>query len=135
MSNDTITFEKVSIAEARKALHPEDQKTSQKWADQRKPPVASDVELQKETRQWLGEMPDRVRPMHLAVRFPRIANKIFSVWHRPEQCIHVFDELMMDYRGTRTGFPVEIAKEITNLRVFYTTEVYKMKQDTWVLTA
>lgn len=137
MDNDSIAFEKVSIAEARAALRGPDGKSLEepKWDEQRKPPIPSDVALQRETYDWLVAMPDRIRPHHLAQQFPRIANKIFSAWKRPEICIKVFDELMMDNRGTRKGFPLEVAREITNLRVYYTTEVFKMKQDTWVLTA
>lgn len=136
MDNDAIAFERVSIAEARAALHGQDIKPQEdpKWAEQRKPPIPSDVALQAETQDWLVAMPERVRPRHLPHQFPRVANKIFSAWKRPEICIKVFDELMMDSRGTRKGFPLEVAREITNLRVYYTTEVFKMKQDTWVLT-
>ena len=137
MGNDTIAFEKVSFAEARAALQGPDGKLQEdpKWSEQRKPLIPSDVALQTETQDWLLALPERVRPRHLAHQFPRVANKIFNAWKRPEICIKVFDELMMDSRGTRKGFPLEVAREITNLRVYYTTEVFKMKQDTWVLTA
>ena len=137
MNDDPIVFEKVTIAEARAArmgteTHPQ---TDPKWVEQRNPLLPSDLHLLEETQAWLTNLPERARPVHLTQRFPRIANRIFAAWRRPEACIKVFDELMMDSRGTRQGFPMEVARDITNLRVYYTTEVYKMKQDTWVLTA
>ncbi len=137
MGDNTIAFEKVSFAEARAALRGPEGKSQEdsKWAEQRKPPISSDLTLLVETSEWLTAMPEHVRPTHLPQAFPRVANKIFNAWKRPEACLKVFDELMMDSRGTRKGFPLEVAREITNLRVYYTTEVYKMKPDTWVLTA
>lgn len=137
MSDNTLTFEKVSIAEARAVLRGLEGKTKEdpNWVEKRHSQIPSDMALLKETQDWLGGLPERVQPSHTAVRFPRVANKIFNAWRRPEVCLKVFDELMTDSRGTRQGFPIEVAREITNLRFYYTNDVYKMKQDSWVLTA
>ena len=137
MSGDDIVFEKVSIAEARAVLRGPDviPKADDEWADKRCKPLPSDLMLMSDTELWLSHLPQRVKPAYLAEKFPRVVNKIFNVWRRPEACLKIFDELMMDERGTRRGFPLEVAREITNLRVYYTTEVYQMKPDTWVTCA
>jgi hypothetical protein len=137
MNNDTITFEKVSIAEARAAYEGTEgfEKDDPKWTEKRRTMIASEFVLQDETRQWLDAIPIRVRPRQLSRQFPRIVNNLFSIWRRPDACLKAFDDLMIDHRGTRKGFPLEVAKEITDLKVYYMTEVYQMKPDTWVLTA
>ncbi|RJX34109.1 MAG: hypothetical protein C4516_00160 [Oxalobacter sp.] len=137
MSDEFLTFEKVSIAEARAAQHGPEVKAREavNWTEKRNAALPSDLALLKETEVWLSALPDHVKPRHLASQFPRVTNKIFGAWRRPEICVKLFDELMTDSRGTRQGFPVTVAKDITNLRVYYTTEVFKMKQDTWILTA
>jgi hypothetical protein len=79
-------------------------------------------------------LPENLRPLHLARQFPRIANKLAEVWQRPVICDKVFEDLMIDNRGTRQGFPHDVAKEIGDLRGYYNTEVYVPKLDTWTLT-
>lgn len=132
---DFIDFEKVSIADAR-AVYKGDEpvKEEENWEAKRQPEIPSDLKLGGETVVWLMSLPENLRPLHLARKFPRIANKFADAWQRPVICDKIFDELMLDHRGTRKGFPLEVAKEITELRAYYSNEVYVQKQDNWTLT-
>ncbi len=132
---DFIDFEKVSLAEA-KAVHKGDEleKHEENWESKREPLLPSDLKLQNETITWMMSLPENLRPLHLARQYPRIANKIAEAWQRPVVCDKVFEDLMLDHRGTRQGFPHDIAKEIADLRGYYNTEVYVPKLDTWTLT-
>lgn len=136
MEYEALNFEKVSIAEAKAVLKGEEEKNkvAEDWSKKRQPVLPSDLKLRDSTIVWLMELPVDVRPLHLARKFPRIANKLSDNWTRPLICDGIFEELMIDHRGTRQGFPEEVAKEITSLRGYYNTEVYTPKQDTWTLT-
>lgn len=136
MDYETFTFEKVSITEAIAAKKEDEAPPKQDidWSRRRQPLLPSEIKLQNETCTWLVALPAHVRPLHLARKFPRIANKLAAEWARPVNCDKIFEELMIDHRGTRKGFPVEIAKEITELRAYYNTEVFVAKRDTWELT-
>ncbi|MGH8717374.1 MAG: hypothetical protein ACREV0_00270, partial [Burkholderiales bacterium] len=50
-------------------------------------------------------------PVELERAFPRILNKIAELWEMPEARTY-FEELMVDRRGNRKGFPPKIAEEI-----------------------
>lgn len=132
---DFIDFEKVSVAEAR-AVHKGEEtvKQEENWAAKRQPEIPSDRKLSGSTVVWMMSLPSNIRPLHLARKFPRIANKLAEGWQRPVICDKIFDELMMDHRGTRKGFPHEVAKEIGDLRGYYNTEVYVRAEETWTLT-
>jgi hypothetical protein len=120
---DALDFEKVSIADARKALD-----ESMKPADgskratadherQRAPQPAES--LRTTTMQWLLKLPTAVQPRQLQVRYPRIANRLASLWPEPARCEPYLDELITDKRGGRKGFPLAVAQEIATLRDHY----------------
>jgi hypothetical protein len=134
MSYETIDFQKVSIAEAKAAIDGDGKKSAVSWEGKRRKPVRTDVDLLNETCTWLVGLPVNVRPLHIARQFPRIANNIATSWRRPNECDRVFNDLIVDHRGTRKGFPSEVAKEITELKNYYNVEVFKRKEDSWVLT-
>lgn len=66
----------------------------------------------------LAAAPD-LYPRRLEERYPRIVARIASAWDSPEEAEAVFDELLIDRRGNRQGFPVEVAREILRLRLAY----------------
>lgn len=128
MEYDPLAFEKVSIAEAKSALQEREATSNpqqEDWSTRRRPEIISDKRLTNETCVWLVALPPEVRPLRLARKFPRIANRIAGVWQRPVECDKVFDDLMIDRRGTRQGFLFEVAKEIADLRAYFSTEVYR----------
>ena len=68
----------------------------------------------------LASLDDGVRPKELASRYPRIVNKIARDWRLPSQLDRYFQELLMDTRGNRQGFPLKIVMELSTLREHYT---------------
>lgn len=103
------------------------------WTKVRKPQLPFDLELQQDTAQWLLSLPKEVRPLHLARQFPSVLNNIARAWKRPTVCDKVLDELMVDHRGTRKGFPPEVAMEISIVAEYYRTVAYPKKDDVWML--
>jgi hypothetical protein len=87
---DSFEFEKVSLDDARKA-----------------------------TVQWILKLPPHVQPRHLQVKYPRIANRLASLWTEPTRCEPYFEDLLTDKRGGRKGFPLAVAQELASLRDYY----------------
>lgn len=68
---------------------------------------------------WLAGFDVATRPVGLAAAFPRIADRIALLDGAPELAVRYLEKLMIDDRGGRDGFPVEIARELMRLRVHY----------------
>lgn len=68
---------------------------------------------------WLRKLPSTVRPNHLADQFPRIANRLALVWRDCDLVEHVLDDLLIDRRGGRRGFPSEVGAELLRLHAFH----------------
>jgi hypothetical protein len=81
----------------------------------------SAADLHASTREWIEHLPSGCRPMAIALQFPHIANKLCEIWKRPVMCDQYFNELVIDQRGGRKGFPLEVATEISLLRQYYAT--------------
>jgi hypothetical protein len=71
------------------------------------------------TVDWLASLPPNARPLALATRFPRVANRIAQEWSEPSACRRDFDDLVFDSRGTRQGFPPDVLGELLTLRDYY----------------
>jgi hypothetical protein len=80
---------------------------------------------------WLNELPETVRPMKTCARFPRIVNKFVSLWAKPADCSGFFEELLLDRRGDRQGFPAEVAFELAALKNYFETAVHPSHQTVW----
>lgn len=87
------------------------------WAGRRKAQPAQVILAT--TRRWMNSLPPDYRPHSLAIRFPRIANLIAASWDNPEECTAYLHSLLHDARGGRKGFPVQVQKDIADLRVYY----------------
>lgn len=87
--------------------------------------------LNSETQEWLETLPLSVRPQTLAKDFGRIVNALRTTWHRPEVCLEYFEDLLIDRRGDRRGFPAEVAMEIAALKDYYQTAVFVSGQTVW----
>jgi hypothetical protein len=75
------------------------------------------------SKKWLMSLPDQVRPIMLANRYPRIANVLALDWRRPATCRRYLDDLLLDsHRGNRQGFPVDVHRELEVLRAYYDAE-------------
>ncbi len=71
------------------------------------------------TKQWLMELPPPVRPRALALQFARIANMLCAAWENPPDCRRYLNDLLIDRRGGRRGFPKPVAREIQVLSEYY----------------
>ena len=81
---------------------------------------------------YLADAPE-LYPHRLEERFPRIVNKLVAAWPSPDSTAAVFDDLLIDRRGGRQGFPPEIAREIFQLSIAYERLRAKPaeKKDVW----
>ncbi len=87
--------------------------------------------LNPETIRWLAALPVDVRPTLFPIQYVRIANMLARVWSSPRACLDYFDELLIDRRGGRQGFPFEIALELAGLKDHYETVVHPTSQTAW----
>ena len=71
------------------------------------------------TAEWMATLQVNFQPRELARQFPRIANAMATAWPDPVACEAYFDELLVDRRGQRKGFPPEILRELKELRRYY----------------
>lgn len=95
------------------------------------PRSAPSAELTGEALRLLVKLGTRV-PLHdLPTRFPRVLNKVASAWSRPADAERCFDELLMNTRGARQGFPLSVVSELTTLRHYYLTHVFPKRNDPW----
>ena len=85
----------------------------------RQPPSPYDRSLDKSAANWLRELPLPVRPRATVIRFPRIVNRLARYWDTPAVIEATFDDLLVDKRGGRKGFPPEIQTEIRALFTHY----------------
>jgi hypothetical protein len=120
-----MDFEEVSIDEARdvlEALPPDIASVLASvpgyWQNNRRPPLASDRALTGRAMDWLGRLPENVRPQATTLRYARIINLIAEAWPSPAQRSDVFDHLLNDRRVGRRGFPVDIEREIAALCLY-----------------
>jgi hypothetical protein len=118
-----IPFEKVTVKEAKVALEEQDAAVpaapEKNWSAVRHSNAEEPVRVTKEVMAWLSNLPPEVRPRALANQYPRIFNKIAELWGRPLLCEKYLDELLMDERGTRKGFPPDVAAELTVLKTHF----------------
>jgi hypothetical protein len=64
-----------------------------------------------EFRSLFARAPDKF-PSGLAERYPRLLQQILSKWDAPTEMVSYLNELVVDQRGNRQGFPSEILQEI-----------------------
>jgi hypothetical protein len=75
-----------------------------------------------QTMAWAAKLPRDIQPVALLRRFPRIANFIAAAWAEPEPLRRYFDEIFVDLRGNRKGFPPEVMEELFALRAHHEDE-------------
>ena len=71
------------------------------------------------TRIWMASLPPRVRPSCLATQYARIANLLCAVWDNPPECRQYLNDLLIDRRGGRKGFPRPVERELQLLSLYY----------------
>ncbi len=119
---DSLDFEVTDFEQARAALEepPAGVKALKRdpteWLKRRRPPEARDRLLTPHTEAWLDRLPTSIRPLELARCYPRIANRLAECWGDADACLDLLNELLVDRRGTRRGFPADVALQIVALR-------------------
>lgn len=94
---------------------PRDAPQSDDPARLRQPPSESDRTLNRATLAWLDRLPRDLVPLSLAMRFPRIVNRMARFWDSPKVIDEYLDELLVDRRGKRKGFPKRVLEELCAL--------------------
>jgi hypothetical protein len=129
---DPIPFEKVSIEEARAALKKETAPAMQtNWRPARETLTPSNSVLTDEVLKWLVHLPKDIRPHSVAKQYPHIANRIVEAWAYPPKCEKFLDQLLLDQRGDRQGFPIEVAQELMTLKTYFHTHVSPQRVGIW----
>jgi hypothetical protein len=90
----------------------------QDWQRVRRAECVRDRALTGTTRRWLQRLPARRRPYRLCTAFPRVANRLAWVWADEAMAAQVLDDLLVDRRGGRSGFPHWVTRELRRLQEF-----------------
>jgi len=91
--------------------------TTEDWTRRRASEPASG--LLRPTVVWASGLPAEVQPTTLMARFPRVANLVAVLWKDPDSWRRYVDDLLVDKRGNRQGFPLDVLREIFELRGYY----------------
>jgi hypothetical protein len=67
-------------------------------------------------KRWQEALPATLRPQALIAYYPRIANLLALQWNDPDALAAYLDELLVDRRGDRQGFPPPVQSELVRLR-------------------
>lgn len=67
------------------------------------------------TRAWAGKLPEALRPVALLSAFPRVANQVAASWDDAPACAALLEDLIVDRRGNRRGFPPEVHADLLDL--------------------
>jgi hypothetical protein len=121
----SFDFYAVSVEEAKLALDADMpvppgvhvRKQAPKWV--RLPQSPQDLTLRQDALAWLEALPPAVRPMACAEHYPRIVNRLTRLWQAPLFVRDYLDDLVLDSRGERQGFPHGITDELLRLRDYY----------------
>ncbi len=89
------------------------------------------TELSPDAVALLAQLPPRLRLPTLPGAFPHIVNRLAQVWQRPGEFERYMQELMLDSRGNRHGFPLEVVAELTALREYHQSRRQPKKNDPW----
>ena len=75
--------------------------------------------LLRPTISWAQSLPPQALPNALLAKFPRIGNLLAVLWDDPNSARRYLDDLLVDKRGNRQGFPLDILRELLALRTYY----------------
>lgn len=89
------------------------------WTCRRAPPREQDTTLSSTCTAWLDRLPQSVLPANLCMLYPAIANRLALCWSDPVLTERVFDDLLLDRRGGRRGFPPPVASDLLRLRLHH----------------
>lgn len=67
----------------------------------------------------LDQIAGKVALRQTARDFPHIVNRLAPFGYRPAQMVRSIDDLLIDDRPAREGFPFSVVTELSELRTFY----------------
>jgi len=119
---DTLSFEVVSLDQAREALDEPPagvrhlrRSGAADWASCRRALSESERRLTRAATQWMLTLPRELRPLELMRRYPRIANRLCEQWDDASASLPLLEDLVLDRRGGRMGFPRPVVLELQAL--------------------
>jgi hypothetical protein len=115
---ESLEFEKVSVAEARRALDSVHRSAELPPKDHA-PPEPDFELLMGATVRWIATLPEGLRPLALALKFPWVANSIADVWEHAIRCEEYLAALAADPHGERSKFPHDVVMELARLRNYH----------------
>ena len=89
------------------------------------------IDLSPDAAKLMSLLGPTLRPARLQALFPHVVNRLAAVWHQPAQFEREMEELLLNTRGNRAGFPSEIVAELIALREYYRTALHPQKSDPW----
>lgn len=69
----------------------------------------------------MESLPPDFQPRQTSETFPRIANALAALGSAPEELTSYLNDLLVDKRGRRQGFPVRVLSELHALSVYNAT--------------
>ena len=91
------------------------------WSKVRSPERSQDQALSDIADRWMAGLPPNVRPHVLAQRYPRIANRLALCWKDRELVGPMLEDLLVDKRGNRQGFPPAVAADLRKLQAYFSS--------------
>lgn len=85
---------------------------------ERRSPRQEDEQVLGHTWNWLNALPKGVRPVHLPVDFPRIANELSRLWAETAALDRYFEEKEFSPREDRQGFAPLIKEELLAMHLY-----------------
>lgn len=106
--------------------------TSMSYAHLRRPIDPDLLKVRRTTIDWARGIPSDIRPRSLVIKFPRIANILAAAWSDPIRFDKALRDFMVDDRGRRQGFPLDVLQDLANLRAYF-DKVHKpaARTDIW----
>jgi hypothetical protein len=92
---------------------------------------AARAQLDQRSKNILATIPSEIRPNNIVEKFPHIMNLVAGSWHEPKAFVKTLDELLIDDRGNRVGFPFAVIVELTDLREYYFSTVRPEARKLW----
>jgi hypothetical protein len=86
--------------------------------------AVEDKSIDANGKMLLDKLPEDIRPNLTAEKFPRVVNKLGTLWKRPDEFVEYLDELLVDKRGKRKGFPLSVALELASVKDHYEMKVH-----------
>jgi hypothetical protein len=92
---------------------------------------AARAQLDQRSKNILASIPSEIRPTNVVEKFPHIMNLVSGSWHEPKAFVKTLDDLLIDDRGNRVGFPFAVIVELTDLREYYFSTVRPEARKLW----